>query len=130
MGDRGNIVIRQHGNEGDGKLIYVYTHWHGYKLPKLLQDALKRKERWADESYLTRIIVSEIIKAVGINDPTGCGISTYLCDNEYPLLVVDSEEGTVSVWNEDLEVEFAKLTFDEYCELVAPESWREEVIPH
>ena len=103
MGDRANIVMKQnHSNSNTGE-IYFYTRWDGYQLPKILQDALKRgRRRWDDESYLARIIFSEMIQG-NLEGENGYGISAYLTDNEYDLLVVDAETQTVTIRKESAE---------------------------
>jgi hypothetical protein len=81
MGDRANIHIIE--TEGAG--IYFYTHWTGYKLPQTLQVALARgKDRWNDETYLNRIIFSEMIKN-NVLDETGFGLD--LGANKYQASV-------------------------------------------
>lgn len=97
MGDRANIYVVQH--DGDTKTgIYIYTHWSGDDLPVTLRDALKRgRKRWEDEPYLARIIASDVFAQAGITDLTGAGLSTYITDNQYPILVVDAAAGTVGV---------------------------------
>lgn len=87
MGDRANVrFVERKGNE-----IYFYTHWDGYRLPEILASALYRgRGRWDDESYLARIIFSEMIKNDVLNE-TGYGISTYQTDHNYPDLVVNVE---------------------------------------
>lgn len=117
MGDRANVCIVQHprGNKPDG-LVYLYTHWGGYELPQTVANALIRgKGRWDDESYLARIIFSEMIKD-DVLDETGFGISTYQVDNEHPIIVVDCESKTVGFaepGNEPtVEVSYS---FDEFC---------------
>lgn len=83
MGDRGNIVVR--GCRGD---VYLYSHNQGTVLKDILQNALARRLRWNDASYLARIIFSEMIKE-DVNGELGYGISTYIVDNEHGILVVD-----------------------------------------
>jgi len=93
MGNRGNICME----EGDGKKIYFYGHWSGDGLFKILQSALKRgHSRWSDEQYLSRIIFCEMVKGDEQN-LSGFGISTYVGDNEHPILVVNSSKQTVSI---------------------------------
>jgi hypothetical protein len=93
MGDRANVVLEQ----DNGQEIYLYSHWGGTELPETLQAALNRgRDRWDDEPYLGRIIFQDMT-AGSEKELTGFGISTYLCDNEYPLLRVDSRKQTVTV---------------------------------
>ena len=92
MGDRGNIVVNG---------VYLYTHSYGTELRTILARALVRgKDRWTDDSYLTRIVFCEMLKASGkgsIDDTTGFGISTQQQDWNNPNLVVDADAQTVSV---------------------------------
>jgi hypothetical protein len=93
MGDRRNVLLYNPGEaeqvEGkvvvqDGaKPIYLYTHWLGYRLPEVVQTAIARRARWNDDAYLNRIIVSTVLKEVGIDDETGAGLSLYVCDSNY-----------------------------------------------
>lgn len=99
MGDRANIVMElKTGYEEDRPygLIFLYTHWGGTDLPGTLQTALKRRERWDDESYLTRIIFSEMIRGQERSE-TGFGISLRPSDNEHPYLRVNPDKQTVTV---------------------------------
>lgn len=93
MGDRANIVMVYDNDEK----IYLYTHWGGYRLATDLQHALIRGEsRWDDDSYLARIIFSEMIQGEVLEE-TGYGISPYMCDNEHPLIYVTPKKQEVSI---------------------------------
>lgn len=110
MGDRGNIAMKQSGDNGK---IFFYTHYDGDYLPRILQAALIRgKDRWDDEPYLGRIIFCELVKDDILGD-TGYGISTYQTDNEHPILYVDSSKQTVQCGNDS---KFT-WTFKEFIEL-------------
>lgn len=103
MGDRGNIVIVQQKRDGQEKAdrVWLYTHWAGSELPKILHTALNRgKDRWNDETYLARIIFNEMTKGAEM-DTTGYGISTTISDNEHDIIVVDAEQGKVWLESED-----------------------------
>jgi len=104
MGDRANIkMIYEDKNE-----IFFYTYWEGSELPEILQSALLRgKGRWTDESYLARIIFSEMIQNEVMSE-TGYGISTYICDNEHPIISVVPSEQKVII--EDM----GEWTFEEF----------------
>lgn len=112
MGERANIVVQ---GDGDAE-IYLYTHWDGSFLPKVLQDALLRgKSRWNDSNYLTRIIFSQMIQN-SVMDETGYGISTCIIDNNYPLLVVDCATQTVFLQEtiRTVRIPSSEVSFSEY----------------
>jgi hypothetical protein len=85
MGDRGNIAVKQSNGQ-----VWFYGHWSGYRLKNAVQDALKKRERWTDQSYLARIIFDQFTPAKdhGVVT-TGFGISTSITDNEHDIVVVD-----------------------------------------
>jgi hypothetical protein len=108
MGDRANIVVEQNGGR-----IYLYSHWGGYQLPVVLRDALKRGERWDDDTYLTRIIFDQMTEGLH-GEATGFGIGVYLSDNEYNILVVDPKSQTVTAEVEGGEA-LGSARFDAYA---------------
>lgn len=100
MGDRGNIYFRDDVKRNHG--VYLYSHWGGYGLPKLLQSAIRRAERAGrlnDPAYFCRIVFCEMVKD-DITGSTGYGISATITDNEHDILVVDTETQTVGVAKE------------------------------
>ena len=106
MGDRANIRFVEEG----GSTMYFYTHWDGTELWKTLQEALERgKDRWDDESYLARIIFSEMI-ADDIKDNTGFGLSTQMGDNGWNVLEVNMTEKSVKLEDES-------WSFEDYIKL-------------
>lgn len=93
MGDRANVYIREDSERG----VYLYTHWAGEELARTVQTALERgKGRWNDSPYLARIIFCEMVSG-NEHETTGFGISTMLCDNEHPIIVVDPANGIVGL---------------------------------
>lgn len=76
MGDRGQVKVIQWGD----KPVYLYTHWGASELGELVKSVLKRKLRWDDEAYLTRMVFSEMIKD-DIGGELGYGISAGPCDH-------------------------------------------------
>lgn len=130
MGDRANIKIVV---EKDKPALFLYSHWNGAKLPKLLQDALRfAKGRWTDPSYCIRILIDQVAKD-GRGQETGWGLSFSPDDNEHNLLVVDIEARTVNACQFSNAVEGHEgspirdaTTFAEYLELTDPCAWRDE----
>jgi hypothetical protein len=100
VGDRANIYLVDTKDEAHG--IYLYTHWGGYEYPESLRQALiAGQSRWGDESYLNRIIISRVV--TDHDSMTGAGVSTQMCDNEYPILVCDTLQSTVAFATPGLE---------------------------
>ncbi len=85
MGDRGNIVIRQGDTPAND--VWFYTHWRGSEIGEVVKEALARKQRWDDASYLARIVFDTLNSDHG--EETGFGISTQIGDNEHTIIVVD-----------------------------------------
>lgn len=102
MGDRGNIAIKE---DSESPAIYLYTHWSGSEVQETLRNALAKRLRWTDGPYLTRIIFDELTG--GEVGETGYGISTYICDNEHAIPVVNVAEQTVTI-------ESRTQSFDEF----------------
>lgn len=98
MGDRANVQMRTNNDTGEG--MYLYTHWGGTELPEDLRQALiAGKGRWGDDIYLSRIIVSRVV-GDRWQEETGYGLSTYVGDNEHPIIVVDHDAQTVTMVKE------------------------------
>jgi hypothetical protein len=118
MGDRANVFVKDEGySEPNSRGVYLYTHWGGEVLPHHVQVALKRKQRWDDGPYLTRIIFCTMIKGQE-DEETGFGISGSLCDGENAIITINIREQTISFgkakkWKLD---EYVKLTEDEISE--------------
>jgi len=95
MGDRANIAIVQ--DHGPGR-VYLYGHWSGYDMPNIVQKALAKHWRWEDDAYLARVVF-DVLTEGSHGQETGFGISTSICDNEHPIIVLDPK--TQTVWLED-----------------------------
>ena len=92
MGARRNIEL----SYKEGGKIYFYTHWDADTLEDILKEALKKGvSRWDDESYLARIIFSNMIRN-SIDELTGYGIAPYPQDEQHPTIEVDLKRKTVN----------------------------------
>jgi hypothetical protein len=70
-------------------------------LAKLADAVIKARPRWNDNSYATRIAVSQLVGDQG-NMETGWGLSVNtILDNEHRIPVVDFEQQTFSLHEED-----------------------------
>lgn len=87
MGDRAQVVITDN-DELEGA-VWLYSHWGGTNLPRVVQSALKRQERWNDSEYLARIVFQEMIG--DDKSATGYGIGTSEHgDGEHPVLILNA----------------------------------------
>lgn len=89
MGDRGQVYI-------EDEKVYLYTHWEAKKLPKIVGNALARKQRWDDPEYLARIIFNEMTKN-DIKGELGFGIGTIKHEDIWRLITVNCENQIVRV---------------------------------
>jgi hypothetical protein len=98
MGDRANFGFVQ----SNGQTIVLYGHWAGYNMLGKLADAvIKARPRWNDESYATRIVISQLIGDQW-NMETGWGLSVnQIQDNEHKIAIVDFKQQTFSLHEED-----------------------------
>jgi hypothetical protein len=95
MGDRTNTVFRM----ADGSDIVLYQHWGGENMLAHLAAALNAAEaRWDDESYCTRIVISDLI-GDNWSRGTGYGLNTRIMDNEHSVPVLDFSDNTVALYD-------------------------------
>ena len=99
MGDRSNIVVVQ----PDNSRIWLYGHWMGDDNYRVAGQVLQTGSRNFDHFYLARMLFEKMIEGA-YNKETGFGISTTMCDNEYPIVVIDPQKQTVHleeyIWGE------------------------------
>lgn len=115
MGDRSNIIVYTNETRNPSEKVVIYSHWDGPDLILKLKKALERRKRWDDESYLTRIIVDEVIGG-DQGEETGYGITGgSRCDNEYPYVHVHTRTQKVEVTRDfdgEKVVEGGSIPFD------------------
>lgn len=116
MGDRGNVSIKQ----SNGQKLWVYTHWSGSDLPKLVQDGLKfanggrhGQSRWNDQPYFNRCIISAVIGEKHLHDNTGYGVDVECGDGADQVVEIDLPEKRVSFRDQT-------WSFEEYVALASP----------
>jgi len=100
MGDRANFGFK----DSKGDTIFLYGHWAGHNMLQNLADAVQAaRPRWTDESYATRICISQLIGNDWSHE-TGWGITVnQLADNEHKVPVIDWSEQTFTLMEEDLQ---------------------------
>ena len=115
MGDRRQVIFME-----EGKSIYLYVHWDGYRLPFLVQEAIATAQtRWSDRAYCTRILIHYILEEVVTKDSpmTGAGISTEDMETQYP-----GEDIRINVAENTVGIEAFNWSFEEYLK----RDWRKD----
>lgn len=97
MGDRANFGFTQ----SNGDTIVLYGHWAGAGMLDLLARAVdKARPRWNDESYATRIAISNLIQDEWTSE-TGWGLQVnQRSDNEHKIPVINFEKNEFSLHEE------------------------------
>lgn len=95
MGDRAVVGFKANA---ESPVIYLYSHWAGSEMDDLLAEALTKAEpRWSDDSYATRIVISQLV-GDDWKSETGWGIS--VGNFSYPdyqtIKVVEWDAGIIS----------------------------------
>jgi hypothetical protein len=105
MGDRANFGFKQ----SNGQTIVLYGHWAGYGMLERLANAVEAaRPRWNDESYATRIAISQLVGEQWM-DETGWGLAVNeILDNEHKIPLIDWSTKTFSLheeapWSESTE---------------------------
>jgi hypothetical protein len=100
MGDRANFGFK----DRKGDTVFLYGHWAGHNMLQNLADAVQiAHPRWTDESYATRICISQMI-GEDWGQETGWGLQVnQLGDNEHKVPVIDWSKQTFSLMEEDLQ---------------------------
>lgn len=98
MSDSRNLVFYFGGGHPS---IYLYTHWHGEDMPFLLATALDAgRNRWDDESYLARILVTHMVGQTNdTTSETGWGLSPVYTHADNPDITVRLARQHVTVDN-------------------------------
>jgi hypothetical protein len=130
MGDRANIVLDFGPADRYavhlGRYIFIYGHWAGEVIALRLAQALYRC-RWDDPPYLARIVAQTFFDPIDLDngEPTGFGMSPYVCDNEHALLVVDLPGNRVQEvpGNDPAGQPAREWSFDEFI-ADGPTGWR------
>lgn len=102
MGDRTNFGFRDH----KGDTIFLYGHWAGHRMLQNLADAVQiAHPRWADESYATRICISQLVNEEWSSE-TGWGLHVNeIGDNEHKVPIIDWKNQTFTLMEADLKTE-------------------------
>lgn len=94
MGDRATFVIEQ---EKDQAPIFIYGHYAGYDMMDNFAKAVahaKVRIDMGDPVYTARMIFSYLIQD-DILSEYGWGLSTYFCDSEHSVPVLNVADKTI-----------------------------------
>ena len=98
MGCRGTIEIWEHGAapKDEESPVVLYTHWGAKDMLMNLKTVLKRKKRWSDAPYLSRMIFCKMVEGDERGE-TGYGIMTRNIGDAEEEIVVDCDRQEVIV---------------------------------
>ena len=98
MGCRGTIEIWEHGAapKDEESPVVLYTHWGAKDMLMNLKTVLKRKKRWSDAPYLSRMIFCKMVEGDERGE-TGYGIMTCNIGDAEEEIVVDCDRQEVIV---------------------------------
>jgi len=113
MGDRANFGFKQ----SNDNTIFLYGHWAGHGMLERLANAASAAEpRWQDESYATRIAISNLIGEEWANE-TGWGLSVdRILDNEHKIPVINWTAKTFTLYEEDLSTVVFSLSLADFVQ--------------
>ena len=113
MGDRANFGFR----DSKGDTIFLYGHWAGHMMLQNLASAVHAAEpRWNDETYATRIAISNLIGEDWAHE-TGWGLSVdRILDNEHKIPVINWTAKTFTLFEEDLTTEVFSTSLSSFVD--------------
>ena len=111
MGDRANFGFR----DSKENIVFLYGHWAGHHMLENLANAVEAaRPRWGDESYATRICVSQLINEEWASE-TGWGIYVnQIGDNEHKIPVIDWKNRTFTLFEHDLHTPVFSQSLDAF----------------
>ena len=117
MGCRGTIEIWENGAapKDEEAPVVLYTHWGAKDMLANLKTVLKRKTRWSDAAYLSRMIFCKMVEGDERGE-TGYGIMTCNIGDAEEEIVVDCDRQEVIVKGNDNNKSY---TFSELAEQYA-----------
>ena len=111
MGDRANFGFK----DSKGDTLYLYGHWAGHRMLQNLADAVSAAEpRWGDDSYATRICISQLVNEEWASE-TGWGLYiNQIGDNEHKVPVINWADKTFTLFEEDLSTEVFSTSLEAF----------------
>ena len=122
MGCRGTIEIWENGAapKDEESPVVLYTHWGAKDMLMNLKTVLKRRKRWSDAAYLSRMIFCKMVEGDERGE-TGYGIMTCNIGDAEEEIVVDCDRQEVIVKgsNNNKSYTFSELA-EQYAEANPP----------
>lgn len=126
MGDRAVAGFRANSTS---PTIFIYQHWSGYDQNAKLANAIESaRPRWTDDSYATRIALSQLV-GDDWNQELGYGIyvggTAHGADYSYCLVVDWSAREVLVCDNDNSDRVIESISFDDYLanhEVLVPNS--------
>ena len=117
MGCRGTIEIWENGAapKDEESPVVLYTHWGAKDMLMNLKTVLKRRKRWSDAAYLSRMIFCKMVEGDERGE-TGYGIMTCNIGDAEEEIVVDCDRQEVIIKGSDNNKTY---TFSELAEQYA-----------
>ena len=117
MGCRGTIEIWENGAapKDEEAPVVLYTHWGAKDMLMNLKTVLKRRKRWSDAAYLSRMIFCKMVEGDERGE-TGYGIMTCNIGDAEEEIVVDCDRQEVIIKGSDNNKSY---TFSELAEQYA-----------
>ena len=114
MGCRGTIEIWENGAapKDEESPVVLYTHWGAKDMLANLKTVLKRRKRWSDAAYLSRMIFCKMVEGDERGE-TGYGIMTCNIGDAEEEIVVDCDRQEVIIKGSDNNKSY---TFSELAE--------------
>ena len=123
MGCRGTIEIWEHGAapKDEESPVVLYTHWGAKDMLMNLKTVLKRKKRWSDAPYLSRMIFCKMVEGDERGE-TGYGIMTRNIGDAEEEIVVDCDRQEIIIKKQ---IGNKTYTFDDFISLLGNEEDRD-----
>ena len=106
MGDRNNIKITYR----TGDSIYLYGHWIGDEIRKIVANAVETSDRVTDESYFARVLFCAMVaESDDLRGETGYGIAPYQVDQDAnnKMVHIDYTKSDASTkWRPQIDYEY------------------------
>lgn len=100
MSNSGNIYVMDETDPHKG--VFLFMLWDGDRLVDIIHKALQTgRVQWMDSAHMASIIFEQMLSLGDGNKEIGFGISAVLCKNDHAILVINCQNQTVGVVEEN-----------------------------